>query len=122
MIVMNDLATIHAAAVLAHPDLRPLISSRIEELSEYGVDSIHELVNFVVIETGDTIAAIDAEVGFSILDRPVDVIECHARWYELTYVLSDDGFGIVMFIPLEGTSPALLSRCHQLSQTATVEF
>ncbi len=122
MIVMNDLATIHAATVLAHPDLQPLISTRIDELAEYGVDSIHELVNIVVIEPQDTLGAIDEELGFDVLERPVDVIECHPHWYELTYVLGDDGFGIVIYVPLEGVSPPLLQRCQQLGQTATVEF
>jgi hypothetical protein len=122
LIVMNDLETINAATLLAHPDLRPLISTRIDELAEYGVDSIHELVNIIVIEPWDTIQAIDEELGFDVLDRPVDVIECHPHWYELTYVLGDDGFGIVMFIPVEGVTPPLLDRCRQLRQDATVEF
>lgn len=119
---MNDLATIHAATVLAHPDLQPLISTRIDELAEFGVDSIHELVNIIVIEPEDTIQAIDEELGFDVLDRSTDVIECHPNWYELTYVLGDDGFGIVLYVPLEGVCPPLIDRCRQLSQDTIVEF
>jgi hypothetical protein len=119
---MNDLATIQAATVLAHPDLRPLISTRIDELAEYGVDGIHELVNIIVIEPWDTLQAIDEKLGLDVLDRPVDVIERHPNWYELTYVLGDDGFGIVMFIPIDGVNHPLLDRCRQLSQDTAVEF
>lgn len=119
---MNDLATIQAATVLAHPDLQPLISNRIEELAEYGVDSIHELVNIIIVEPGDTLQAVNDELGIDVMDRPVDVIECHSNWYGLTYVLGDDGFGLIVFIPIEDVDPQLLSLCLRLSQAAAVEF
>ena len=111
MIALTQQAQIHAAATSGDPELQTLISNRIDELAEFG--PIDELAHFLIVEPQDDLDAIDAHLGFSVLERPVDVIERHARWFELTYVLRDDGFGVVVFVPMEGSSKPLLDLCRQ---------
>lgn len=111
LIALTQQAQIHEAATSGDPELQTLISNRIDELAEFG--PIDELAHFLIVEHQDDLDAIDAHLGFSVLERPVDVIERHAHWFELTYVLRDDGFGVVLFVPMEGASPPLLDLCRQ---------
>lgn len=92
-------ASIHHTAQ-HHPDptLRKLISRRIEELSDYTED-LADLIHILILEPSDTLTSVDAQLGFSLAERPIDVIESHRGWYELTIVVSDSGFGFVLYIP-----------------------
>lgn len=104
-------ASIHHTAQY-HPDptLRKLISSRIEELTDYTED-LTELIHIFILEPCDTLTSVDVQLGFSLAERPIDVIESHPSWYELTIVLSDDGFGVVIYVPI-CTDPHLLALCQ----------
>lgn len=102
-------ATIHHTAQ-KHPEptLRKLLSSRIEELSDY-TENLAELIHIYILEPSDTLTSVDAQLGFSLAERTIDVVESHPDWYELTIVLSDYGFGIVLYIPIHAdTDPQLL--------------
>jgi hypothetical protein len=106
-------ASIHHTAQ-HHPDptLRKLISQRIEELTDYTED-LADLIHIFILEPSDTLTTVDVQLGFSLGDRPIDVIESHPGWYELTIVLSDDGFGVVLYVPIcNDTGPQLLALCH----------
>ena len=46
-----------------------------------------------------------------------EVIEAHGHWFELTFVLSDDGAGMVVFVP-ETADAALLAMCRRYAQPA----
>ena len=97
-----------------HPDptLRNLIAQRIEELTDYTKD-LADLLHILTLEPSDTLTSVDAELGFSLEERPLDVIESHPGWYELTVVLSDDGFGVVLYVPMHpATDPKLLAICR----------
>lgn len=111
MQVMRDSASIRGSAT--DPTLIPLISRRIEDLAEYDCE-LDELMHIVVIDPGDELSSIDAELGFPLLDRPLDVIEAHPGWFELTYVLSDDGFGVVVYVPVHpDVDPRLIAHCTE---------
>jgi hypothetical protein len=117
----SDVARIECA------ELRELIEHRISEYSEY-VEHFNELVTFILVEPGDCIADVDSALGFSVLTNRFDgtpygdagftpswdVLEEHAGNYELVYVLSDDGAGIIVFISkTEGVPAQLLAMCRQ---------
>ena len=126
MYVLRDSAAARAFLV-AGPDaeLAELINTRVNELAEY-TDEIGDLVTFIVIQAGDAIETIDAALGFGILSNRFDRIPFgapgftpswdslaeHADWFELTYVLSDDGFGIVVYVP-RTAAPELLAMCSR---------
>lgn len=79
--------------------LGDLIGLRIEELATYGVPDLSALVKIIVLEPCDAPAQLYRALGFSLLDRPCDAAQSHREWYELTLVLSDDGFGVVIYVP-----------------------
>ncbi len=121
-VIRTDSDFIH----LEDPELRSLIGHRIADTAEY-VDHWSELVFFVVVEPGDAVTDIDEALGFPILVNRFDgipfgragftpswdVLAEHAAWFELVYVLSDDGNGVTVFVSKsEGTAVALLAMCR----------
>jgi hypothetical protein len=102
-----------AAASVPDVELADLITRRVQELSEYEDCDLGKLVNVFVIEPGDTLQDIDRALGFVLTDRPIDIVEAHLCWYELTIVLRDDGFGVVLYVPTApGVDPDLLALCR----------
>lgn len=100
MHIYRDTASLRGA-VTREPDtqLQGLIARRIQDLAEYEDFDLAELLHILVIEPSDALTDVDAELGFSLADRPWDALESHPDWYELTLVLSDDGFGVVLYVP-----------------------
>ena len=102
------------------PELRQLLAKRVEQLMPDGAD---DLVHFIVVEPGDSITAIATELGFSPLVNFVDGsrygdpdftpswewIERHGSWFEVAYVLSDDGFGCVLWVRVADSSSLALA-------------
>jgi len=100
MHIFRNSASIRGAVeAFANDELSLLITTRINELQEYIEHDLSEVIHIVVIEPTDAITDVDAALGFGLLTYPVEVIEAHAHWYELTYVLRSDGFGMVVFVP-----------------------
>lgn len=113
MHVFREAADIHDAQAKAlGSELGELLDRLMKELNEYGGLDISELVYILEIEPNDALKDADAELGFSLLDRPWDVVESHPGWYEITVVLSDDGFGWVVYVPKHASTDAtLLEKC-----------
>lgn len=113
MYVCSDLLSIHNACAQAFgTKLGELIRQRIEELAEYEVDDLSRLMRILVLEPSDALATVDTELGFSLLGRHCDVAESHRDWFELTLVLSDDGFGVVIYVPKHAElDPLLMAYC-----------
>lgn len=116
MRVFREEAAIRAAAASSQDaGLADLITRRVHELAEYDCD-LAELVNIFVIEAGDALPQIDAALGFGLTEHPIDIIEVHDLWYELTVVIRDDGFGLVIYVPVNQAVDAdLLAFCKGLA-------
>ena len=128
MQIYRDHASIMEAIQSSSMDknLVHLLELRYAELVEYGHSDMTSLLNIFVWEEDDTTDALEAALGFPVLrnrwagvahdaagfDPSWDAIEAHADWYELTFVISDDGFGFVVFIPL-GIHNALTVLCQK---------
>lgn len=127
---MHVIRTESDLQALEDPELLALINQRIADTAEY-VDTFGELVFFVIVEPGDCIDAVDTALGFSVMVNRFDgirfgeagftaswdVLEEHAGFYELVYVLGQDGSGVTVFVTrAEGVSPELLSMCRQFAQ------
>ena len=94
-------------------ELTRLIRGYIDRLSDYEGYELGQLVQFVVMASGDTVIELEAALGFSVRVNRFngcrygdaeylpswEVIESHRYWYEVVYVLGDDGFGNVIFVP-----------------------
>ncbi len=113
MHIYSNSASIYGAHASAlGSELGDLIGRLIEELAAYSEPDLAALLKILVLEPGDAIAAVDAELGFALLSKQCDAIESHPAWFELTLVLSDDGFGVVIYVPkLQAIDPNLLAYC-----------
>lgn len=113
MRVYRDTVSISDACTSAKgTELGELIGRRIEELAEYEVDDLSSLIKILILKPDDALATVDAELGFSLLGRHCDVAENHRDWFELTLVLSDDGFGAIVYVPKHADlDPLLMAYC-----------
>ena len=107
-------------------ELTRLITGYVERLSDYDGYELGQLVQFIVMSRSDTIIELEAALGFSVrINRFTgcrygetdflpswEVIEAHRHWYELVYVLSDDGFGIVIFVPKDADAELIEMLQH----------
>ena len=103
------------AALDTQAELTRLITGYVQRLSDYEGCELGQLVQFVVMASSETVIELEAALGFSVrINRFTgcrygdteylpswEVIEEHTFWYEVVYVLGDDGFGIVIFVPTD---------------------
>ncbi len=119
---MKEVRTDEDVAQIEDEELRVLIHSRIEEYSEY-VQRFSDLVRFVVAGTGDRLRDLEGVLGFAVTTeqpsvfRGCDAYEEHPGYFEMVYVLSDDGSGVIVFIEKSaGMAPEFLAICKQCWQ------
>lgn len=119
-------STADMARALASPidvELKRLLALRRDQLLACDGYDLGELAHFIVAEPFDTLAAIEGVVGVPLSTNFVDGsrhgdpgftanfehVERHGAWFEAVMILSDDGFGIVLFVPdRPGVDAALL--------------
>lgn len=95
-------------------DLNTLLQTRRDQLMEYG--DLSDLGELVILQPGDTMAAVDRATGWPIVMEDVPTFEWvqrHGSVFEMPFVLSDSGAGHVLFVPdAEGIDPVLLDLCR----------
>ncbi|SDD84776.1 hypothetical protein SAMN05444678_1267 [Sphingomonas sp. YR710] len=121
MLIITDPADVQ------DPTLRDILNLRFDQLSGCDCD-IGEIARFHIVQPGDSIDAIEAELGFPIMTNMVDGacyghpdfepswehMADHCGTYELVYILDDSGFGHVVFVQdVDGTDWRLLSLCRE---------
>jgi hypothetical protein len=122
MQIVRDLPT---AALIRNPKIRQLVQQRIADLGGESFDT-NELGYFLVIEPGDTLDAVATQLGFSILSNRLtfirydqegftpsfEFIEDFGYCYDMVFVISDDGYGIEVFVEQAiGVDTNLLAMC-----------
>jgi hypothetical protein len=110
MIVVTDHASL---ALVTNPAIRQLIQQRIDGIAtDVPYDAkLHGY--FLVIESGDTLEAINTQIGFNLLAKPHEILEEYPDYYDLLYIVSDDGFGIEIFFPKDVCIPEMLAMCQR---------
>jgi hypothetical protein len=118
----------HAAADYPDTRFRALLSLRLSQLDQGDSSDLGELVYIVVCETGDTLDALEATLGFTPLRNDTDGtsygdpdftpswewIKRHDGWFEIVWVLSDWGNGAILFVQdAQGVNPRLLGLCKE---------
>ena len=127
---MPDRAAIEAAPNLPmRAEVRDILAPRIAGLNSSDGD-LADLTHFLVVEAGDTEAAIVAEVGFSPLVNAIDGarfgspdfhpwwdwLQNVGGWFELIVTVGNSGFAFVLLIEdREGTDPELVRMCRALA-------
>ena len=129
LIVTSPQATLR----IADPDVRRLVSLRFHQITAGEVYDYDRHGQLIVLEPGDTMAALEDESGCPILHNPFDdtrfgdrefmpvfeAIESHPGCYEIVAILNDDGFGVALFVPKQaGIDPELLAMCARHAQPA----
>ena len=132
MNVVRDLSTIDQISNL---QIRELVQQRINDLGGEAFDS-SELGYFLVVESSDTIEAIQKQVGFNILQNrftgirfdatgftpSFEFIEEFPACFDMVFVLDDTGIGIELFVPKEeGIDSDLTAMCRMYAYTAPPE-
>lgn len=115
-------------ARIESPEIRALIEDRITTLSEEEPYDSGTHGYFVMWEEGDSIEGLDQALGFPVLSNrysglrfgesgfspSFELVEEHLTCFEMVFVLSDDGYGVVVFIPKTANAdPSLLAMCRQ---------
>ncbi len=104
------------ATTITDPDISNLIHRRIEAIAD-DIQYDAELHGyFVVLEAGDTLEAINEQVGFDVLAKPVEILEDCGAFWSMLYIVDDSGYGIELFIPKTGgIDPRLLAMLEAFS-------
>ena len=85
------------------PELKHCLQAHWDRLSEWQDYELNELAVFLIVQSGDTLEQAEAIFGqalvqngsFSLLP---ELIDRHGGWIEATFILSDDGFGLVLLV------------------------
>ena len=113
------------ARCVADPAIRRLVERRYTEVCDgepYDPDIHGEII---VVEPNDTLRSLEGESGVPIATNPFDdsrfpdpdfvpvceYLEEHSRCYEMMFLFSDDGAGVNLFVPKQGTDAEVLALC-----------
>ena len=120
-----DMARVLSAPI--DPDLKAILLDRLDLLAEFSEWDLADLAHFIIIEPGDGIEAIEAELGISPFVNLVDGARypdsrfdpnwehCIVRegYFDLTFALSDAGLAICLLVPdRDDIEPKLLELCR----------
>lgn len=124
------------AAIAALPEgpLRRLIEQRVAEIGEGGPWDAELFGDIVVVEPGDGADALESLIGWPVLrglfdDVPFghedfapsfEWVALHPEgFFELVYIVNDDGYGVDIFIADQpGVDPDLLALCRTYAEPA----
>ena len=123
MLVIRELSSVVQISDL---EIRHLVEQRFHALSTEPYDP-DDLGYFLVMEPSDSLEEINAQLGFSILCNrfsgikfgdadftpSFEFVEEYASCYDMVFILSDDGYGVEVFIPKSIDIPELLAMCQK---------
>ena len=103
------------AANIADPAIRQMILQRIDAIASDEPYDANLHGYFVAPEDGDSLTAISAQIGFDPLTKTPEILEEYPDCYDVLFIISDDGFGIELFIPKTIDLPELIAMCKRLA-------
>lgn len=123
IIVTDGGSLLRALSSPINPHLKELLTERVRQLD---IEDLSTTARFVIFQPGDTTDDLDQALGFSVFQNSADGtrygnpdfspgwewIEDHGHCYELVFILTDDGFAHVVFVPRDsGVDGSLLNFC-----------
>lgn len=105
------------------PQLKQLLTDRVQQLD---VEDLSTAARFVIVQVADTTDDLDRALGLSVFQNAAagtrlgnsdftpgwEWIEDHGFAFELVFILTDDGFAHVVFVPRDpGIDGSLLNFC-----------
>jgi hypothetical protein len=130
VIIVRDLSAIHQ---IGNIEIRELVTQRMDDLGGDTFDA-NALGYFLVVESGDTLEALSAQMGFDILCNrftgirydqtgfmpSFEFVEEFTTCYDMVFVLSDDGYGVEVLVQkANGVPPDLLAMCQRYAVQGT---
>lgn len=108
----RDATSLHQFLSACHSqELFELISVHLEALAAFDDVRLSDLAHFFILDQGDTASALTLVLGRNLADIPIETCLCHAEWFELVVIASDDGFGHIVFIPKTIDDQSLVDFC-----------
>lgn len=100
------------------PTLKQRLRDHWQRLSVWGDYELSELAVFLIVQSGDTLE--QAETAFGqplVLDSRFcllpELVEQHSGCIEVTFILSDDGFGLILLVQADHYADNdLIEACH----------
>ena len=128
---MQKICDLPSTEQIKDPAIRKLVQQRIDELGGNKFDAT-ELGFFLVVEPGDSLDAISAQLGFPVLANRVtgirfgepgfapsfEFVEAIGNCYDMVFIVDDSGFGIELFVPVAEGAPVELLAMSQLYATS----
>lgn len=111
---------------ISDPTIRRMVEQRIAEICDGEVYDVEIHGEMILVEAGDTLASLERQTGCWIATNPFDetrfpdadfvpvceYLEEHDRCYELTFLASDDGAGVCLFVSkFEAIESDVLAFC-----------
>ncbi|WP_207079784.1 hypothetical protein [Novosphingobium sp. KA1] len=102
------------SAILEGNEVHALLEAHLDRLAEYDGFDLEDLAMIAIVAPGDTLDSIEFDLGRSLIDsaetfiQPPEIIQRHTDWFEVAFILSDDGFGLVLFVPINSNTDAKL--------------
>lgn len=97
------------------PALHIALQGHATRLAEW---DLQDLAVLIIVQPSDTLDALESAYGERLVDDSIflivpELVSQHRDWIELVFILSDDGFGLVLFVSLErGADPMLATACR----------
>jgi len=113
---------------LLEPDVRTVLQAHLDRLTEFADYPLEELARFVIVDPTDMISELAVSGAGVLLPDGSDTFAIapeyaarHGDTIEVVWIISDDGYGVVLFVPTTSrTSPGLLAACQKsLRETAS---
>ena len=108
------------------PELHELLGAYWASLEEFGDELLAEVL---IVEAGDTLEQVEQAYGRrlvadGVFSFTVERITAHEHWYDVIWIISDDGSGLVLLIEIHPeTDAALLAACrHALANADSFNF
>ena len=126
---MIKAADLTATAALSITQVRQLVEQRIGSITAQGFD-MSEVGYFLVVEPGDTLEAIAGQLGFvptinrltgkryddAKFSPHFESVLDHGHCWEVTYIISDSGYGAVLVIPrADGMPREICDMCRKFA-------
>lgn len=98
------------------PELLTILRDHADRLAGYADFAFEELAIILVIQAGERLTEahpVSVGAGGREFSHLPESVRFHARWIEVVFVLSDDGFGLILLVEQgENVDPDLIAACE----------
>jgi hypothetical protein len=105
-------------------ELKEILRGHVDRLAEYEDYTLEELAEFLIVEAGDALSDVETAYGRRLVADgeftfTVELITEQGGFYEVTWIIDDTGFGLVLFVEIHpDTDARLLAACQHALATS----